>query len=101
MKDVTVYTFLYPVLGDDSHEKSKAIWCAADKGKAWTDWMVNGVPTPAAPAKCDTTGLDKSMQLGRKLRINGTPALFFASGERVGGYIPVAEIEKRFTGSGS
>jgi thiol:disulfide interchange protein DsbC len=101
MKDVTVYTFLYPVLGDDSHEKSKAIWCAADKGKAWTDWMVNGVQTPAAPAKCDTTGLDKSMQLGRKLRINGTPALFFASGERVGGYIPVAEIEKRFTGSGS
>ena len=101
MKDVTVYTFLYPVLGDDSHEKSKAIWCAADKGKAWTEWMANGVQPPAAPAKCDTAGLDKSMQLGRKLRINGTPALFFASGERVGGYIPAAEIEKRFTGSGS
>jgi thiol:disulfide interchange protein DsbC len=100
LKDVTVYTFLYPVLGDDSYEKSKAIWCAPDKAKAWTDWMTAGKALPAIPAKCDTSGLDKSAQLGRKLRINGTPAIFFAGGERVGGYIPVAEIEKRFAPSG-
>ncbi len=96
LKDVTVYTFLYPVLGDDSYEKSKAIWCAPDRSKAWIDWMTAGKAPPAAPAKCDIGGLDKSAQLGRKLRINGTPALFFAGGERVGGYIPAAEIEKRF-----
>lgn len=96
LKDVTVYTFLYPVLGDDSYEKSKAIWCAPDKSKAWTDWMTAGKAPPAVPAKCDISGLDKSAQLGRKLRINGTPAIFFAGGERVGGYIPAAEIEKRF-----
>ena len=101
LKDVTVYTFLYPVLGDDSYEKSKAIWCAPDKSKAWTEWMNNGKALPAVPAKCDMTGLDKSAQLGRKLRINGTPAIFFANGERVGGYIPGTEIEKRFTGNGS
>ncbi len=100
VKDVTVYTFLYPVLGDDSYEKSKAIWCAPDKAKAWTDWMTAGKALPAIPAKCDTTGLDKSAQLGRKLRINGTPAIFFAGGERVGGYIPAAEIEKRFAPAG-
>jgi thiol:disulfide interchange protein DsbC len=101
LKDVTVYTFLYPVLGDDSYEKSKAIWCAPDKSKAWTEWMTNGKALPAVPAKCDTTGLDKSAQLGRKLRINGTPAIFFAGGERVGGYIPAAEVEKRFAPAGS
>ncbi|MDP2826922.1 MAG: DsbC family protein [Sulfuritalea sp.] len=100
LKDVTVYTFLYPVLGDDSFEKSKAIWCAPDKSKAWTEWMTNGKALPAVPAKCDTAGLEKSAQLGRKLRINGTPAIFFASGERVGGYIPAAEIEKRFSTTG-
>ena len=100
LKDVTVYTFLYPVLGDDSFEKSKAIWCAPDKSKAWTEWMTNGKTLPAVPAKCDTAGLEKSAQLGRKLRINGTPAIFFASGERVGGYIPAAEIEKRFSATG-
>jgi thiol:disulfide interchange protein DsbC len=100
LKDVTIYTFLYPVLGDDSFEKSKAIWCAPDKSKAWTDWMNNGKAPSAAPAKCDTTGLDRSAQLGRKLRINGTPAIFFAGGERVGGYITAVEIEKRFTATG-
>lgn len=99
LKDVTVYTFLLPVLGDDSYEKSKAIWCAPDKSRAWVDWMTAGKIPPAAPAKCDLAGLNKSAQLGGKLRINGTPAIFFANGERVGGYIPAAEIEKRF-GSG-
>ena len=101
LKDVTVYTFLLPVLGDDSYEKSKAIWCAPDKAKAWVDWMTANKAPPAAPAKCDLAGLNKSAQLGGKLRINGTPAIFFANGERVGGYIPAAEIEKRFSSSGS
>lgn len=99
LKNITIYTFLYPVLGEDSNEKSKAIWCATDKTKAWTDWMLAG-KAPATQDTCDTTGLDKSIDLGRKLRINGTPALFFATGERVGGYIPVAEIEKRFSAKG-
>lgn len=96
LKDVTIYTFLLPVLGDDSFEKSKAIWCAPDKAKAWIDWMTAGKTPPPTPAKCDLAGLNKSAQLGRKMRVNGTPAIFFASGERVPGYVPAAEIEKRF-----
>jgi thiol:disulfide interchange protein DsbC len=101
LKDVTVYTFLLPVLGDDSYEKSKAIWCSPDKSKVWVDWMTAGKALPATPAKCDLTGLNKSAQLGGKLRINGTPAIFFANGERVPGYMPAAEIEKRFATPGS
>lgn len=100
MKDVTVYTFLFPILSDDSYDKSKAIWCAADKAKAWNDWMVSGSTPPPASGKCDTAGLEKSIQLGRKMRISGTPAIFFASGERVGGYIPAEEIQKRFAATG-
>ena len=65
------------------------------------NWMTAGKAPPAAPAKCDIAGLNKSAQLGGKLRINGTPAIFFESGERVGGYIPAAEIEKRFSAAGS
>lgn len=100
MKDVTVYTFLMPVLGDDSFEKSKAIWCAPDRAKAWVDWMTAGKALPPVPAKCDVAGLNRSAQLGAKLRINGTPAMFFPSGERVPGYMPAAEIEKRFASAG-
>ena len=98
VKNLTLYTFLYPVLGDDSLEKSKAIWCSADKAKSWNDWMINGKALGAVPAKCDIAGLEKSIELGRKLRINGTPAMFFGNGERVGGYIPAEEINKRFAG---
>lgn len=101
LKDVTVYTFLYPVLGDDSVEKSRAIWCAPDRVKVWNDLMQSGKAVPSAPEKCDTAGLDASVALGRKLRINGTPAMFFSDGERSPGYMPAEEIEKRFTKSGS
>lgn len=100
IKNLTLYTFLYPVLGEDSVEKSKMIWCSPDKAKAWNEWMTSAKALPATPAKCDTAGLEKSIALGQKLRINGTPAMFFATGERVGGYIPAAEIEKRFNISG-
>lgn len=101
VKNLTLYTFLYPVLGEDSFEKSKMIWCAQDKAKAWNDSMIAGKTLASVPAKCDTTGLEKSIALGQKLRISGTPAMFFATGERVGGYIPAAEIEKRFNAKGS
>jgi thiol:disulfide interchange protein DsbC len=92
MNDVTIYTFLYPILSPDSMEKSKNIWCAADRVKAWNDWMVNGVAPPAA--KCDASAVEKSRALGQKLNIRGTPTIFFTDGNRVPGFMPVAQLEK-------
>jgi thiol:disulfide interchange protein DsbC len=92
VKDVTIYTFLHPILSQDSLDKSKAIWCAADRAKAWNDYMLNGT-TPAA-AKCDTAALDKSMALARKLNIRGTPAIFLADGTRIPGYMPAAKLDE-------
>jgi thiol:disulfide interchange protein DsbC len=37
----------------------------------------------------------KSIDLGHKLAITGTPTLFFADGERIQGVIPPAQIEKK------
>ena len=56
--NVTIHLFLYPVLGPDSVVKSRNIWCAKDKAKAWTDWMVRDVTPDAAAANCDTAALD-------------------------------------------
>jgi thiol:disulfide interchange protein DsbC len=89
--DVTIYTFLYPILSQDSHEKSNAVWCSADKSKAWSELMLNG--TVPAAARCDTP-IEKNLELGRKYRVNGTPTLVFANGERVPGAIPQAQLEK-------
>ncbi len=44
---------------------------------------------------CDTTAVKKTIELGRKLAISGTPTLFFADGERVPGAVPIAQIEKK------
>ncbi|RTL57009.1 MAG: DsbC family protein [Rhodocyclaceae bacterium] len=95
LKDVTIYTFLYAVLGDDSVTKSKVIWCAADRSKAWNEWMQSGIQPVAAAAKCDASPtLDKVMQLGQQLGVRGTPFMMFANGQQSPGYIPSSEIEK-------
>jgi len=91
VSDVTIYTFLFPILSPDSVEKSKNIWCAGDRAKAWNDLMLDG-KTPAT-ANCDHP-TDKVLALGRKIGVRGTPAMFFADGSRVPGYMPAASLEK-------
>jgi len=93
--NVTISMFLYPILSADSSEKSKHIWCAKDKGKAWQDWMVRD--KPAAVASCDTAAIERNVELGRKYKITGTPTLVFADGTRVPGAIGAAEVEKHLT----
>jgi thiol:disulfide interchange protein DsbC len=90
--NVTVHVFLYPILGPDSAEKSRNIWCAKDKGKTFLDWMVRNVPPPAA--SCDVTALERNVAFGRKHRIDGTPATFFVDGTRMPGAVDVDRVEQ-------
>ena len=90
--NITIYLFLYPILGADSTEKSKHIWCAKDKGKTWQDWMLREQVPPVA--SCDVAALTRNVALGQKHKISGTPTLVFADGTRVPGAIGVAEVEK-------
>ena len=92
--NVTVYTFMYNILAPDSAVKSKNIWCTADRSKAWDDWMLNGKVAPTAPANC-TSPNDKIFALGQKMRITGTPTVFFADGTRVPGAIDAKALEAR------
>jgi len=93
VKNVTVYTFLYPILGGDSPEKSKAIWCAKDNTKAWRDWMIKGTPAENSPS-CDSTALQRNFAFGKKHRINGTPGLVFEDGTQRAGALNAEAIEK-------
>jgi thiol:disulfide interchange protein DsbC len=95
VKDVTIYTFLYPILGADSTEKSRAIWCAKDPMKAWRDWMIDGVAPPKVTGKCDDAALQRNLALGQKHRIQGTPAIVYEDGTRSPGALPAAEVEKQ------
>ncbi|WP_439113677.1 DsbC family protein [Hydrogenophaga sp.] len=93
--NVTVHVFLYPILSADSGEKSRNIWCAKDKGKAFLDWMVRDVTPPAA--SCDAAAVARNVEFGKKARITGTPTIIFADGSRVPGAIDAARIEKFLT----
>lgn len=91
--NVTIHVFLYPILGPDSTEKSKAIWCARDKARSWQDWMVRDQALPA-PANCDSSVLARNVELGRRHQVTGTPTLVFVDGRRVPGAIGPADVEK-------
>mgnify|MGYP001258167724 CR=1 FL=1 len=94
LDNVTIYTFLYPILSEDSIRKSKQIWCSVDRAKAWNDWMVEG-RAPSGKDDCDTAAITKNQEYGRRLGISGTPTMFFADGERVPGAMPLAKIEQK------
>ncbi len=92
LKNATVYTFLIPMLSEDSLVKSKKIWCSPDRLKAFDDWMLNG-KAPTGPDNC-ANPLERNSKLAQAMNITGTPAMFFPNGERVPGYMPVDKIDQ-------
>jgi thiol:disulfide interchange protein DsbC len=95
LKDVSIYTFLYPILGPDSNVKSRDIWCAKEPAKTWRSWMVDGVTPPKSMGKCDTAAIERNLALGSKYRVQGTPAVVFEDGSRAPGAIPAEQLESR------
>jgi thiol:disulfide interchange protein DsbC len=96
LKDVTIYTYLLPILGPDSNAKSRDIWCSKDSSKAWRSWMIDGVVPPKQMGeKCDTAVLERNLEIGRRYKINGTPAVVFEDGTRSPGALPLDRIEER------
>lgn len=87
MKDVTVYTFLIPILGGDSPEKTRAIWCAKDGANTWLAWMLRGEMPPKPAAGCDDGAIERNLALSRKIHVNGTPAILLEDGNRIPGAV--------------
>lgn len=92
--NITVYTFLYNILSEDSNVKSRNVWCSKDRNKAWDDWMLSGKAAPDAAEGC-TTPNERVYELGRKLKITGTPTIFFADGTRAAGALDAKALEAR------
>ena len=94
VKNVTVYTFLLPILGGDSPEKAKNIWCAKDATTVWRNWMIEGAVPPRSMGACETPML-RNLALGKKHKITGTPAIVFEDGTRIPGAVGAEQIEKQ------
>lgn len=96
INNVTIYTFLHPIaqLHPDAANKSKAIWCAPDRAKAWTDWNLNAqLPTTSGNSKCEAP-IEKIAKLAESVGVNSTPTLFTSDGKRIMGAQPAAYIEE-------
>ena len=94
--NTTVYTFVVGILSEDSKDKAKNIWCAADKSKVWTEWMGRNVPIPTQE-NCTGVPTIANEALMKKYRIQGTPAIFFQNGERIPGMTSAAQIESKLS----
>jgi len=92
--NITIYTFMYNILTDDSVTKSRDIWCAPDRSKAWDDWMLNNKAAPTAAANC-VTPHEKVLALGKKMRVTGTPTVIFTDGSRLPGMVDVKALEDK------
>ncbi|QEI09096.1 DsbC family protein [Pigmentiphaga aceris] len=92
--NVTIYTFLYPILSEDSMTKAKNILCSATPGKVWDDWMLKG-RTPARTAGCDTSPIDRTLTFGQSIQVRGTPTIIFSDDTRVGGAIPADQFKAK------
>jgi thiol:disulfide interchange protein DsbC len=93
MDDITLYVFMFPVIRPDLADHSKAVWCSADRGRAWVELALNG-KVPAAKPSCPNP-VEKNMELGQRLGVSATPTLLFTSGERVSGLLQLADLNEQ------
>jgi thiol:disulfide interchange protein DsbC len=95
MDDITVYVFMYPVIRPENADHSRAVWCSKDRAKAWLDLAAAERPVVPEAAPTCANPVDRNLELGRSLRVNGTPTLFFSNGERAGGGMEVGRLRAK------
>ncbi len=95
LKDVTIYTFLIPILGQDSVIKARTIWCSKNNAQAWRSWMVDGLMPPRPMGKCDISVLERNLDLAARHHLNYTPAIIFDDGSRFAGNADLEHLTKR------
>ncbi len=90
---IEVHYMFYPRTGRDTESWAKAdqVWCAANHNSALTRAKLGGeIPDGD---KC-TTPVEAHYELGQRIGVRGTPAIFSEAGELLGGYLPPATLAK-------
>ena len=76
--------------GSESYNKAVSVWCSKDKQQALTDSKMG---LDIAQVSCENP-VAKHFEVGRKMGVTGTPALFLENGELLPGYVPPKELKK-------
>jgi len=90
---IRVRYLFFPRTGPDtdSWHKAEAVWCASNRNDALTR-AKNGEDLKSP--RCPTEIIKRDYELGLKLAVEGTPAIFLASGEMLPGYAPPGQLAK-------
>jgi thiol:disulfide interchange protein DsbC len=96
---IRVRYMFFPRTGPDtdSWHKAEAVWCSSNRNEALTR-AKNGEDIKSP--KCPTDIVKRDYELGQKLAVEGTPAIFLQSGEMLPGYAPPGQLVKYLKNGG-
>lgn len=77
-------------LGSPDHRDMISVWCASNRKQALTDAKAG---KPVAPKDCKSP-VDMEFDIGQRLGISGTPAIFAPDGTQLGGYLPPQQMRE-------
>jgi thiol:disulfide interchange protein DsbC len=78
-------------VGSESFDKAVSVWCASDRRKALTDAKLD---KPVASKTC-TNPVRMDYDLGQRIGVDGTPAVYMTDGSYIGGYLSVQDMLAR------
>ena len=90
---ISVEYLFFPRSGPNTESFTKAInvWCAPDRRKALTDAKLD---KPVAKKTC-ANPIAEDYELGRRIGVDGTPAIYGPDGTQLGGYLAPADMLAR------
>jgi len=68
------------------------VWCSDNREEALTRAKNNETIVPPTGKTCDPHVISNEINLGHRMGVEGTPAVFLANGRQVGGYVPAAQL---------
>ena len=95
---ITVHYLPWPRSGNQgpTFETMVSVWCASNQQKALTDAKLGRA---VKPATCENP-VEKYLDIGRRMMVTGTPAVFRSNGEQVGaGYLPPEPMLQELMGN--
>ena len=80
-------------VGSEAYDKAVSVWCADDRQKAM-DAAKAGRDLPKKT--CDNP-VAHDYELGQKINVTGTPAVYTIEGTQLGGYLPPEQMLQRLS----
>ena len=80
-------------IGSESYDKAVSVWCADDRNQAMTEAKNGGT---IEKKTCDNP-VAHDYELGQKIAVSGTPAVFTSEGVQLGGYLPPDQMLLRLS----